>query len=63
MEHTNPEPPGIVFTEGTTVALCAKNESENEITQATATDGVENVNSDMTDILAQEVQFDVPQYH
>lgn len=47
----NLEPPDIVSTEDTTVALCAKSELKEEIAQATRTDRTESLNSKRKDTL------------
>lgn len=60
-EHMNPETPNPVSTEGTTIAFWAKNKSEEEIAQATATDRVKIVSSEKTDTLDHEVLFQVLQ--
>lgn len=55
----NPQLPGTMSVEKTTVALCANNESGEKMTQATTTDRVDNINSGKTNTLAKEVLLKV----
>lgn len=59
-EHKNIESTEMVILEDTTVALCNKKESEEEITQATATNSVETSTEKTTDTLPHEAIFEVP---
>lgn len=59
-EHTNPRLSNAVSTKETTVTSCTKTKSEEEIVQATATDGVGKVKLKIADTLAPELHLEVP---
>lgn len=58
-ERTKPEPPERVYTEDTTVALCAKKESKAVIPQGAISFRVETVESETTDTLAPDIRFEI----
>lgn len=58
-DHPRYELPGIVSIEDTTVALCAKFGSEEEIAQAPTKGRVENLHSKKSDTLAHKVLFKI----